>query len=332
MENKAHALAAGTFVLVVAAMLVALAMWLTRDSGAQRAFEMTTRDAVSGLQPQAAVRFRGVTVGKVSAISFDPEVRGNVLVRIAVDVDAPMTRSTYATLGFQGVTGLAFVALDDSGESKEPLVSENDRVPRIELRPGLLARISDQGASLLVQLEETARRVNALLAPDNQKVLLGSIASLGRSADGVQTLTSNMDRILEAQLGPEKLNLPKFIQDTGQAVKSLEGAAKEVSTGFNEIGKAASELNKLSQRIGAQGGPLDKLADGAEALAGAGQNLNVNTLPRLGRTADEAARTARHVSRTVNVVGENPQSLIYGTGPIGPGPGEPGFVAPGAKP
>ena len=34
MENKAHALAAGAFVLVVAALLVALAVWLTRDTAA----------------------------------------------------------------------------------------------------------------------------------------------------------------------------------------------------------------------------------------------------------------------------------------------------------
>ena len=33
MENKSHALAAGLFVLAVTAMVVALAMWLTRDSG-----------------------------------------------------------------------------------------------------------------------------------------------------------------------------------------------------------------------------------------------------------------------------------------------------------
>ena len=36
MENKAHALAAGIFVIVVAALLAGLAMWLTRDQTAYR--------------------------------------------------------------------------------------------------------------------------------------------------------------------------------------------------------------------------------------------------------------------------------------------------------
>src|ERR1035437_9133534 len=120
MENKAHALAAGAFVLLVGAMLVALAIWLTRDSGVRRVYEMSTREAVSGLQPQAAVRYRGIDVGKVAQIGFDPQATGNVLVRIAVDDKAPITKSTFATLGYQGVTGLAFVQLaDQRGENKK---------------------------------------------------------------------------------------------------------------------------------------------------------------------------------------------------------------------
>jgi phospholipid/cholesterol/gamma-HCH transport system substrate-binding protein len=98
MENKSHALAAGAFVLLVAALLVTLAVWLTRESGMHRAYEISTRDAVTGLQPQASVRFRGVKVGQVSDITFDAQQPGNVLVHIDVDAATPITRSTFATL------------------------------------------------------------------------------------------------------------------------------------------------------------------------------------------------------------------------------------------
>ena len=56
MENKAHAFAAGVFVLVVTALLLGMVMWLMRDTVSTTRYEMTTTEAVTGLQPQAAVR------------------------------------------------------------------------------------------------------------------------------------------------------------------------------------------------------------------------------------------------------------------------------------
>ena len=55
-------------------------------------------------------------------------------------------------------------------------------------------------------------------------------------------------------------------------------------------------------------------------------------LARLGEVAEETARAMRQLRRTVNAVDDNPHSLIFGNGPPTPGPGEPGFTAPGGKP
>src|SRR4051812_42950462 len=96
MENKAHALAAGIFVVVVTILLVVLAAWLTRDTGQRDIYEISTRETITGLQSQAAVRYRGVDVGKVGSIGFDPKAQGNVLIRLEVDHEAPVTQDTFA--------------------------------------------------------------------------------------------------------------------------------------------------------------------------------------------------------------------------------------------
>ena len=113
MENKAHALAAGIFVALLSLLVLGLAAWLTRETGVRDPYEISTRETITGLQEQAPVRFRGVDVGKVKNIGFDPKVSGNVLVRIEVDRDTPLTTATYAQLSYQGVTGLAFIQLAD---------------------------------------------------------------------------------------------------------------------------------------------------------------------------------------------------------------------------
>lgn len=317
MENKSHALAAGTFVLVVLALLVALAVWLTRDTRDLRVYELSSKGAVTGLQPQATVRFKGVNVGKVTSIGFDPLVPGNVLLRIAIDDEAPITQSTFATLGFQGVTGLAFLQLDDSGESKVALPDGHMPPARIPMRPSLLSRLSDQGTSILTQLEETSRRVNLLLAPDNQKKLMGAIGDIGQAA---------------AQFGPDRLNLPRLVQEANATLKTFQDTSVRVGESADEARRSARAFRTVTERMSEKGGTLDQLAEGVGTLATTGQTLNAATLPRLNHAVDDAARTVRQVGRAANTVTDNPQSLIFGNGPITPGPGEPGFSASAGKP
>src|ERR1700744_1929002 len=158
MENKSHALAAGVFVIGLVAVLVALVVWLTRDATGRNIYELSTRDAVSGLQPQGMVRYRGIAVGKVTSIDFDPKQRGNVRVLISVDQRVPLTPSPFATLSYQGVTGLAFIAPDDKGESTVALVPDNDDPPRIPLKPSLLSQLQDRGEFILGRVEEVTKR------------------------------------------------------------------------------------------------------------------------------------------------------------------------------
>ncbi len=342
MENKSHALAAGAFVILVSALLIALAVWLMRDTKMRDALEFSTRESVTGLQPQAPVRYRGIAVGKVDAIAFDPKTRGNVLVTLAIDQGTPITKSTYATLGYQGVTGLAYVQIDDGGESNELLDLSASVTPRIALRPSLLAKLSDQGANILVQVEESAKRINQLLAPENQKALISSVQSMGASAsefsEQFKTTASRMQTIMDAQLGPERTDIPALVRDTRQTMQSLQGTAAELNKTAQETTKAVASLSKAGERVVEPGGTLDKVNEGIASATGSvqsigqsAQSFSASTLPRATRLFDDAARAARTTDRVFNNLGDNPQSLIFGNGNVAPGPGESGFVAPAAR-
>jgi phospholipid/cholesterol/gamma-HCH transport system substrate-binding protein len=314
MENKSHALPAGAFLLGVVALLIGLAVWLTRDNTEHRVFEISSREGVTGLQPQAGVRFKGVSVGRVSAIELDRQTAGNVLVRIALNESVPITQSTFATLGFQGVTGLAFIQLDDSGESTQALASSREVVGRIPMRPGLMTRLSDQGASLLLQLEQASQRINVLLAPDNQKSLMGAIGNLGQAA---------------AHIG--QLKLPQLVQDASASIKGIQATTDRLGDSADSVKASAAEFNRMSARMNAPGGTLDKIAEGTDALVATGQSLSMTLVPRLNRTVDDTARAVRQVGRAADAVTESPQSLLLGKGAAIPGPGESGFVAPAAR-
>nr|WP_295772375.1 MlaD family protein [Rhodoferax sp.] len=321
MENKSHAIGAGAFVLVVAALLVALAAWLTRDTGENRVFEISSREGVTGLQRQAGVRFKGVTVGRVQSIALDQETSGNVRIRIAVDSTAPINKSTFASLGFQGVTGLAFIQLDDAGESKEPLVSTDGKPARIPMRPGLMSRLTDQGSGLLTKLDDATQRANQLMAPENQKKLMDAVDNLGQAAASISQLAKHADQA----------NLPALSQEASATLKGLRETSDRLGNSADSVRTSADAFKVMSNRMSNPGGTLDNISQGADALLATGQNLNTSLVPRLNRTVDDTARTVRNVGRAVDALNDNPQSLLLGNGAAVPGPGEPGFVAPAAR-
>jgi len=318
MENKSHALAAGAFVLGLVAVLVALVLWFTRDDTVRNTYELSTRDAVSGLQPQAAVRYRGIAVGKVTSIDFDPKSKGNVRVRMAIDERVPLTKSTFATLSYQGVTGLAFIALDDKGESQEPLAPDNGDPPRIPLRPSVLAQLQDRGEAILGQVEEISRRANALLSDQNQQRIAEALESIAKVAASANEVTRSFDNTLKTRIDPALAAIPPLAQ-------SVRGTA-------GDFARAAQTLNASLLRLNAQGGTLDRLGSGTAALQQTLESINATTLPRLNRAADDTSLAARRVGRMADAIADSPQSLLYGNGVASPGPGEPGFAAPAPAP
>ena len=330
MENKSHALAAGAFVLAVTALLVAMAMWLTRDKGVTQPFELSTRDTVTGLQPQAAVRFKGVSVGRVTDIGFDPDVAGNVLIRIAVDSNAPLTPTTFATLSYQGITGLAFIQLDDEGKKQEAEPKGSSGIPRLPLRTSQLGELSARVPELMTKVEEVSERVNQLLSDTNQKNFAKTLEGVAASAASINKITQSLDHTLTQRVDPALAALPALVNDSSKTMQALQGAAKDVS-------RTADAFTATADRLNGKDGPIDRLAEGTGALSQAADTFGSTTLPRLNRVGEDASRAARQLSRTVTNINDNPQSLIFGNGVVHPGPGEPGFVSPsvgttGARP
>jgi phospholipid/cholesterol/gamma-HCH transport system substrate-binding protein len=315
MENKAHAMAAGTFVVVLAVVLLLLAAWLTRDHGPRDIYEISTKEAVTGLQAQAPVRYKGVDVGKVSRIGFDPKAPSHVLLRLEVDEDLVVTRNTWAELSYQGVTGLAFIQLLDNGKPAARL-SPNDEVPpRIPLQPGLVAKLQERGEVILDQVEQVSVRLNKLLNDENQKRVASALANLDDAAGSAKQLAQRLDNTAAKHLDPA-------LDQAKVTLRSLDKSA-------NEVTRAATDFGETARRLNAKDGPIDRVSEGTAALSHAADAFNTATLPRINRVTEDASRAVRQLGRTMANINDNPQSLIYGTGAPQPGPGEPGFQAPG---
>ena len=267
------------------------------------------------------MRYKGVSVGRVTHIGFDSQASGNVLIRIAVSVDAPITPTTFAVLGYQGVTGLAYVLLDDAGEPYPAIAPGPSGLPRLPLRTSPFTQLFDQGPAILSRVQEATERINQVLSDDNQRLLRELLANTGQAAGSVHTLSQRLDATVQQRLDPALAALPPLAREATGALQSMRQAGEQVSG-------MAAEIGQTAKRINAPGGTLEQTERGAQALAQAVERFGTTTLPRMERAADETARAARLTGRAASSLGENPQGILYGPGRGQPGPGEPGFTAP----
>lgn len=317
MENRSHALMTGFFTIALLVATVLAGIWFNRDRVERAPYEIATVQSIPGLNPQAAVRYRGLEVGKVDDIVFDKDKAGQILIRLAVDTEAPVTTTTYATLGYQGVTGIAFIQLDDEKIGSPLLGSDSAHVARIPLRPGFLDQLEKRGLVILEKAEQMTTRFNDLLSPDNQKLMLGAFDKVGKAADAYEAI-------------------PKRLESTIERLPALADKADQSLTAFNELAGSATRMTRsfdqLATSLQGPDGPIvklnttvDRIGNSLEAVT---SDLEMQTLPHLVSMTDEARTSLRAVRRTANTLSDRPQSILFGTPNGTPGPGEPGFVAP----
>lgn len=317
MENRSHALMTGFFTLALLAAAILAGIWFNRDRVERAPYEIATVQSIPGLNPQAAVRYRGLEVGQVDEIVFDKSKAGQIIIKMSVDKEAPVTKTTYATLGYQGVTGIAFIQLDDEKTGSPLLATAPEQPARIPLRPGFLDQLEKRGMVILEKAEEMTTRMTELVSPDNQKVILGAFDKVGKAADAYEAIPKRLE--------PTLARLPQLTEKAEQSLVS-----------FNELSTSATKMTRnfdqLATSLQAPDGPIARLNTTVDkvgsSLEGVTADLELETLPHIVSMADEAKTSLRAVRRTANTFNDRPQSLLFGAPNGTPGPGEPGFVAP----
>lgn len=308
MESKSHALIAGVFTLLLVALASSLALWLGKDEIQRHSYTIATKLKVSGLNVQAAVRYKGIKVGKVTDVDFDSHIPGQLLIQMDVISDTPITQSTYATLAYQGVTGIAYIELDDDGSQPAAIVRDAQGMAKIPLRPGLLQDLENRGMAILKQTEELGLRLNQLLNKQNQEALVHSVTQIGKAAAAWEKVP--------AQLEPVLAHLPKTLQQADTSLLAFKQ--------FSENAKQTSQhFNRVLDQLHGENGTITRLNHQVDAI---GDILQNDTLPQLNKLSQEARASVRQIQQTVSNFNEQPQSLLFGKAKPAPGPGEPGFT------
>lgn len=294
MENRAHALAAGIFVIFLSTSVALIAIWFNGDGIIRNKFQVVSKTSVTGLNPQAAVYYNGVNIGKVETIHFDPENMNQILIDISIDQNVRLTQSAYAQLGYQGITGLAYLQLHDDKKHNKPLEEDT----QISMMPSLLDEVTVSGQALLSNTNQLAKQAQLLLNDQNQ-------AQISQILTNVERASNHFDRVIDQlQLG----------------IESFTGFTYETRTILTHLDQLSQEVHSIMTKINQQGGVIDSLSESSEVLA--------DTLPKIQKMSNTITRSAHSADRVLSQLEHHPQSLLFGKPSPPPGPGEDGFISP----
>lgn len=300
MGKNKYALITGVFLIALTTSTSLVIYWIGHFDRERNIYYVSTRESVSGLNPESTVFYRGIAVGKVLNIYFDPNDSGTILVPIEVDTSIVLTKGVFATLRLKGVTGLTQIELEDPEHLGVRLPPGNDPANRIPLRPSLTDKLMSSGEDLLKKADYIMTRLSVFMSVENEKNVGDILSNLKILSDKLNELQKSVDKALA--------EVPKL---GNRAEKTLDN-----------IDVLAKQLQFLSKDVKTLGEKAEKLADtGLEAS----DQVMQTTLPKVNELLNELQSTTQEVSKIANMLENRPQSLLFGPPSQEPGPGEPGF-------
>jgi len=277
METRANYVLIGVFTLAVVLGVFGFVYWFQNIGGTgERAFyRVQFEGSVSGLRTGASVLFNGIRVGEVTELKLNPQHPKQVVASISIDKSVAVRKDTEIGLEFQGLTGIAALALKGGSPSASALVGDKINPPLIKAPPGATQDVTEAA-------RDTMRRFDDFIA-DNQKASHSALDNIDKFSVALARNSDHIDRIAEG-------------------LQNLAGAPDGKSGEINELARSIRTLaDHLDQRT-------------AEITTGINRFSNSGAR-QIEALSSNAKRTLNTFDRAAKNLKANPSRLIFGGPP-----------------
>ncbi len=282
MSARTHPRLVGAFVLGAVALLLAAIAALTSGDwlAAKERFTVFFPGSVRGLNPGAAVTFRGIKVGEVKGVTpiltgrADPLVQIEVVIELNRDfveapkgtvrplanlrgqalADALISHGTRARMLSQSLlTGQRYIDLDLLPDEPKRMAGLSPRYPELPTTPTAMEKLGERADTILTKiadlpldqmLEDVRRAIQSLRELLESRDLKDSLAGARRSVQQLEpTLAEARQSLKEARALVATLD--RQVQETGgEARETLRDAQRTLERGEQALGKLDQTLER----------------------------------------------------------------------------------------
>jgi phospholipid/cholesterol/gamma-HCH transport system substrate-binding protein len=269
------------FTLAVVAAIFGFVYWSQHvgGTGERAIYRVLFSSSVSGLRTGSAVLFNGIRVGDVTDLKLNAENPSQVAATISVDKQVKVRPDTRVGIEFQGLTGIAAIALNGGSPGEPPLNGLSNPPPALIASPASTQDITQGARDVLQRMDD--------FIEENRPAFKSTLQNLDTFSAALARNSKRLDTILEG--------MQNFMGGPDGKGGDINDAAKSIRELSDRLSKLADNLDKRTASI----------TDGINDLTATGSK-QINAVSR------DLQRTLGTIDRTVNNIDKNPSRLLFG--------------------
>ena len=295
MESRINYTIVGLFVVLFLAGLIAFAYWLGKYGYKQEYdhYLVYMTESVAGLSSDASVKYRGVEVGIVEQMGFNPKNSEEVELLLRIKHGTQVKVDTTAGLKFFGITGLAFIELT-GGSNEAPLLKKSEgEIAVIPTRLSTYARLNESLTLLAGKSAQALDKFDRLLSEENLQNIAAILSEMKMLSKDIKKQLEGFQHIVDSTLVMEA-DISGAFEKVEAASLSVEKMAGSLEKNYADVGHEVSRDVRQSLEL------FNQLLYDLDILVG-------------------------DLQRTTRAIETSPGDLLFKQSRPRPGPGEEGY-------
>jgi len=281
-------------------------------------------ESVQGLDVDAPVKYRGVSIGRVDSIGVAPDAK-LIQVILKIETRQKLDNDIVAQLKTVSITGSMFVELDRKEKDEpdqSPILSFSSEYPVVSSKPSNISELLHGINDVLTQirsldLEEISGKIKLTLDNANQAII---------DAD-IETISSDIESAIEdIQRIVDRNRWDRIMASVEDAVDSLNSTMNKADTSLGHIDRTLASLEQITvgkaETIEAAIEDFKSAVEKANILLEQGTLLVKGTDDSLSHLnqyllviARNLEQASENINRVTEIISDQPSQLIFGEPP-----------------
>lgn len=319
MNNKVNYTVVGLAVLLGFTLIFGFTYWLLKPSSAKEItnYNIYFDESVLGLNLDAPVKYRGISVGKVINLKINPENSEQVQVLVAILKSTPIKENTVAKLTSQGITGLSYINLSLGDNDAPPLVAkEGNEYPVIKTVPSFFENFEKSLGSVSTKVSKTLTKTEELLNEDNQKQFALLLENSANTMEKVDRLLD--DKTIKSLQNSAK-NLERITYKVNAVMPNIDNFITKSVSWEEQMGNSFDDIKNTYKSMGVT---MNNMAKSFQDATIEVQSMSGELTPTVNKSIIELQGVMIKLQDVMNQYERSPSDILFKEEEAKKGPGE----------